>query len=216
VCDECGGHRGVAVAHDAVIACEVEWRVDVAWRLGGRMQAVEAFVVSHVGHGPEGPALGLDGCRIEQQPARPLGHEDAAQGTQHAVEGQAIGRGRDHGVDTRDTLLYVDVLVSLVLLCSRRINLIAEVWQRRNGSSIVFNALGIALTNLRIVQSLPGCGDGRRKIYERAPNSGTASGVQHVKVNVGVFSEGHEIANMLASGDPIAECDENVISLSLL
>ena len=214
--DECVGHRGVAVAHHAVIACEVEWCVDVARRLVGRVQAVEAFVVSHVGDVPDGPALGLDGRPIEQQPARPLVHQDAAQGTQDAVQRHPERGTRDHGVDAGNTPLYVDVQVSLMLLCSRRINLIAEVGQRRNGSSIVFNALGIALTNFRIVQSLPDCGDGRRKIYERAPNSGTASGVQHVKVNVGVFSEGHEIANMLASGDPITECDENVISLSLL
>ena len=108
--------------------------------------------------------------------------------TQDVVEGKAVGRAGDHGVDAGDTLLYVDVQVSLMLLCSRRINLIAEVWQRRNGSSIVFNALGIALTNFRIVQTLPGRGHDRREIHERALNRVTTSGVQHVKVNVGVLS----------------------------
>ena len=129
MCDESLAHRGVAITRHAVGPYEVEWCVDVARGLVGRVQAVEAFVVSHVGDVPECPALGLDGRRIEQQPARPLVHQDAAQGTQDAVEGHPVGRGRDHRVDTRDTLLYVDVLVSLMLLCSRRINLVTEVWQ---------------------------------------------------------------------------------------
>ena len=97
--DECVGHRGVAVAHHAVIACEVEWCVDVARRLVGRVQAVEAFVVSHVGDVPDGPAFGLDGRPIEHQPARPLVHQDAAQGTQDAVQRHPERGTRDHGVD---------------------------------------------------------------------------------------------------------------------
>ena len=97
-----------------------------------------------------------------------------------------------------------------------KLNIIAEIRQRRNGSSVVFDALSIPLTNFRIVQLLPGRGHGRREIHERAPNSGTTSGVQHVKVNVGVLPQRHQIANMLASGDPIAECYQNIVSLSLI
>ena len=97
-----------------------------------------------------------------------------------------------------------------------KINLIAKVRQRRNGPSVVCDSLFIALTNFRIVQILPGRGHGRREIHERAPNSGTTSGVQHVKVNVGVLPQRHQIANMLASGDPIAECYQNIVSLSLI
>ncbi len=97
-----------------------------------------------------------------------------------------------------------------------KINLIAEVRQRRNGSSVVFDALFIPLTNFLIVQTLPGLGHGRREIHERALNSGTTSGVQHVKVNVGVCSLRRQIANMLASGDPIFECYQNVVLLSLI
>jgi hypothetical protein len=88
----------------------------------------------------------------------------------------------------RRLLLYVEVLASLTLLSIRRVNLIAKVRQRRNASSVVFDALFITFTNFRIVQILPGRGHGRREIHERAPNSGTTSGIQYVKVNVGMFS----------------------------
>jgi hypothetical protein len=69
-----------------------------------------------------------------------------------------------------------------------KINLIADVRQRRNGSSAFFDAPFIPLTNFLIVQTLPGLGHGRREIHEWALNSITTSGVQHVKVNVGVLS----------------------------
>ena len=92
-----------------------------------------------------------------------------------------------------------------------KINLIAEVRQRRNGSSAVFDALFIPLTNFLIVQTLPGLAHGRREIHEWALNSGTTSGVLHVKVNVGVCSLRRQIANMLASGDPIFEFYQNVV-----